>query len=84
MKGFYHCNSCNVYVRVNSLSRRSGSDSFVRPSIKHCPHCLGNDLKEISEYKFLNINHSISISVSRKYSFQKVGERCLCLTLKWM
>lgn len=84
MKGFYYCNSCNVYVRVDSLSRASGSDSFVRPSIKHCPHCLGKDLKEISETKFLMLSHSISISVSRKYSYQRVGERCLWLTLKWM
>lgn len=83
MKGFYRCNSCNVYVRVDSLSRAPGSDSFVRPSIKHCPHCFGKDLKEISENKFLMIRHSISISVSRKYSFQGVGERCLRLTLRW-
>lgn len=84
MRGFYQCFSCNVYIRVDSLSRNSGSDSFVRPLLKHCPHCLGQELMEISETKFSNIRQTLSISVGRKYSFQRVGERCLRVTLKWI
>lgn len=84
MKGFYHCNQCNIYIEVLTTIRGKGSDTFVKCPIMLCPHCKNETLHEISKDEFECISTKDYFILKRSYHIKNIGLKLIDVGIKWI